>query len=234
MGVIEFKLRNKVMGKKLKKVLTDATDLTLSILPALAGVLSPELATNPQAVIAGVGSIILTNKLSKFYGEYKEKKEKGQIREDLNSIQDSLFDLLKFINENPDDIRLGAIKKLFFKSVAPGTPESEQQLTFELIQICKQLSTNDLMVLKAAYEVVEGAEVPRETLNSRGRNSWFLIISQKIGHNITSLVEVSEAHLVELKLITPAEDRDHASFFPQGNYRLTDLAVRLCQYLTSE
>ncbi|MEK7558606.1 MAG: hypothetical protein AAB507_02150 [Patescibacteria group bacterium] len=231
--------------KKTKKTLLgNIRDLGFSMLPELAGALTPEIVTNPEATLIKVGTAITSSKLKQFYNEWKEKKSKGEIKENIETEKDSFYDLLKFINENPDEKRLNAVKKLFFKAIAPNTDESEKLMVFELIQITKKLTTNDLSVLKAAYEIDEIISLKKSFDSIDGtilstnqfRSRWFSAVAFKIGHKISSLVESSENHLSELKLIfspRPTGESQEQYFTNSGHFRLTDLGFSLCKYLKS-
>jgi len=219
-------------SKKTNNLGSDIQDFALSVLPELSGALTPEVVSDPVGVLVKVSGSILASKLSKFYQEFREKRQNGEVPEDLDEIQDSLLDILNFIQENPTNEKLEAAKKLFFISILPGTEESEQQLAFEMMQTCKRLSSNDLLVLKAAYEIAT-TNKRRIELSHRVRAAWFKEVAMQIGHNLSSLVESSEENLQQLKLITIVEPRDETHFHPGGTYRLTDFGYKLCQYLSS-
>jgi len=220
------------MKKIIKKIANDVADVTLSVTPELSGLLTPETLVDPATATIKVGLAIVGNKLRKFYDEYREKKAEGKIREDIETIQDSLYDILKFIDQGPDEEHLDAVKKLFFISAAPTTPESEQQLVYLLIQTCKKLSSSELLILKASYQLHTNPGKLVSLSIGRNRHTWFKSVADAIGHRLSSLVEASESHLEELKLITGTEVADPRYFYPEGNCRLTDLGYKLCEYLS--
>ncbi|MEK7552667.1 MAG: hypothetical protein AAB505_00995 [Patescibacteria group bacterium] len=226
-------------NSEVKKTTNNVVDLGLSILPELSGLLTPDLVTDPVSVTVKVLSKIVENKLINFYSEWRERKKDQRTKDDLESIHvDSLADTLTFIQGNPDEERFNAVKKLFFKLIEPNTNNAEQLAVFELMQICKKLTSNDILVLVGAFEIFEKKNLPGNfalglNLNSRHRNIWFASIAQKLGHNINSLVEFSEPHLIELKLISPIEERSPLLYFPEEKFRLTDSGFKLCQILAA-
>lgn len=218
------------------QIVGDVGDLALSVLPQLSGLLTPEIVNNPIAVISSVGSAIVGNRLQKFYEEYSERKAAGKIRDDISSSADSFNKLLTIMRDSESDEQIVIAKKLFFKSIEPGTTDAEQRVLFNFMQICKQLDTNDLAVLKASYEIAKGKNpdaLRGIDTNSRFRSNWFLAVSRHLEHNLASLVEKSEDRLASLKLITAVEERSPPTYFPAGTFRLTDLGMAFCEYLSS-
>jgi hypothetical protein len=227
------------MDEKQKKgnMLEDTKDLALSVLPSISSLLTPETLVDPQKALVGVGSAILASKLAKFYSEFQEQRNRGQIKEDISGEGDEVLEMLSFIKDNEPDDKITAAKKLFFKSIEPGTTEAERMVIFELMQKCKKLTTNDLAVLKAAYQITQRQHDPDILagidINQRFRRNWFLIIGRHLGHKLEYLVESSEENLVNEKLITPLEERSPSTYHPAGDFRLTDLGIALCKYLAS-
>lgn len=164
----------------------------------------------------------------------------GKIKEDFleNELsQQSLYDLLKFIDETtPDEDRFRAMKTLFMKSVASDSSDEEQILSYQFMKLCKDLESADFLILKAAYDIKNGElsnklSSTKINPNDTSANSWLLNISKQIGHEIMSLVEVHEDKLVNLKLIGPRSGADRSGVAVSKNYRLTDLGCKVCEYI---
>jgi hypothetical protein len=108
------------------------------------------------------------------------------------------------------------------------------------MQICKQLESADLLIIKAAFEINKGVlrnKLKLENVdrgNLRSAHEWLINISKQIGHEISSLIEVNEDNLITLKLISPRTLSDRSGILNSHNYRLTDLGCRLCEYLSEE
>lgn len=172
--------------------------------------------------------------------EINEYIDKGKIKEDFlgnNRSFKSLSDLLEFIDEaTPDDDRFNAVKTLFIKSVAQDSTEEEQILSYQFMRLCKELDSGSLLVLKAAYDIVnenyspklEGTKID---LKQRNVQTWLLNISKQIGHEIKSLVEVHEDKLADLKLISQRTQSDRSGIDVTNYYRLTDLGYKVCEFI---
>lgn len=172
--------------------------------------------------------------------EVKDYIDKGKIKEDFldkEQSQQSLYDLLKFIDETtPDEDRFNAMKTLFMKSVAIDSSDEEHILSYQFMKLCKDLESGDLLMLKAAYDIKNGKLSQKLSsttidLNNKTSQTWLLNISKQIGHEIISLVEVHEDKLVNLRLISPRTLSDKSAFAKTKYYRLTDLGYKICEYI---
>lgn len=171
--------------------------------------------------------------------EINDYIDKGKIKEDFlekELSQQSLYDLLKFIDEStPGEDRFSAMKTLFIKSVAHDYSEAEQIISYQFMKLCKDLESEDLLILKAAYDIKNGRFAKQASIsidsNDMSVHSWLRNISNQIGHGIISLIEVHEDKLVDLKLISPRTHADRSGVKDMSNYRLTDLGCRICQYI---
>ena len=144
---------------------------------------------------------------------------------------------MKFIDESaPEEDRFNAMKTLFLKSVFKDSSEEKQLLSYQFMKLCKGLESSDLLIIKAAYDIGKGrlaADLKSTEIdpNVASAEGWLKIISKQIGHGIMSLVEVNEDKLVNLKLISPRIHSDRSGIRSTKNYRLTDLGLRVCEYI---
>jgi hypothetical protein len=175
--------------------------------------------------------------------EIKNYIEAGKIKDDFlneDSKKQSLSDMLKFIDESsPSEDRFTAMKSLFFKSVSIDSTDEEQILAHQFMQICKQLESSDLLILKAAFDIKHDnlrnqLKSTKIDPNDRSAHGWLANISKQIGHGISSLVEVQEGKLISLKLIYPRTHSDNSGVLSIKDYRLTDLGCRLCEFIKSD
>ena len=184
---------------------------------------------------------ISCNFFEQFGRELKDYVEKGKVKKDFFSTgaqQASLRELLKFIDDGTDEERFNAMKSIFFASISVDATADEEVLGYELMQICKKLESNDILILKAIYDITKGggSNIQGINLMTRQAADWLKIVAHKIGHKIPSLVEVNERRLIDLKLI---DDRiydtgRHTSSEIAGgpNFRLTQLGIKLCEFIT--
>jgi len=166
--------------------------------------------------------------------------EKGKIKDNfLNTDQNkqSLSDILKYIDENsPNEDCFEATKSLFFRSVSCESTQDEQIISYQFMQICKQLQSSELLILKAAYDINCGRlsdklKSIKIDPNDANAQNWLMMISKQVGHEISSLIEVNEDKLVKLKLIGPRIHSDLSGIRTTKKYRLTDLGYKLCEYI---
>ena len=168
--------------------------------------------------------------------EIEEYRKKGEIKENYystNKNQFSLREMLKFIDEEvPDEERFKAMKSIFLTSVSKDASGKDEELAYEFMQICKRLSSGDLLVLKAAYDKKNGnTNLKRSIDDVRQATEWCHLISLQIGHGIPSLAEAYEEKLIELKLIGDRRHSDRSGFTEEKNFRLTGLGYKLCEFI---
>jgi len=178
--------------------------------------------------------------LSQLGKELKEYAQKGQIKEDYfttHKEQAALHELLKFIDEEvPDEERFKAMKSIFLYSITENISKKDEELSYELIKVCKRISSGGLLVLKACYEIVNnnisfdynGAI----DLSIHSAAEWFNIVAKQIGHNMPSLVELYEDELFGLRLISSRTLPDRSGIGKTKYFRLTELGFKLCDFIS--
>ena len=218
---------------------------TLKVAEALTSILASDLKDWKLSAGRILQSVITGNLLTQLGREIEKYCKEGKIKEDFleNDInRASLKELLKFIDkETPDEIRFKAIKSIFFCSVEKNAKGEQEEIAYLLLQTAKQLSSAEVLILSATYQIVKntGRQLVRgiEWGSNRNVNYWAQVISEKIGHNLSELVLQHENNLMGLKLIT---DRQYIrnntevpkEFHPSQYYRLTPLGYKLCEFMT--
>lgn len=232
---------NKIMKlDDIKSVMQFLQQPTVKIAEALTGILASDFKDWKLSAGKIVQATIKGSLLTQLGSEIKKYREEGKIKEDylesdLNRA--SLKELLKFIDEEtPDEIRFKAMKSIFLSSLGKG----DEALAHELLQICKKLSSMEIMILSTNYNVVKGAAKPRtpgiEWGANKGIGYWAQVISEQIGHNLPEIILQYEDNLIELKLISdrdrPDTTRIASNFIPTSYFRLTPLGYKLCEFIT--
>jgi len=212
---------------------------TLKIAEALTGILASDLRDIKLSAGRLVQASIKFKLFTQLGKELKEYIKKGKIKENYYAThknQASLSELLKFIDEEiPDEERFKAMKSIFFTSVSRNAPEKDEELTYELMQICKKLTSGEILILKAVYDIVNNrfaANMPSVDLETESASTWLEIIASQIGHNMSSLIEMHEQKLIGLKLITDRRYSDRSGIVKTPHFRLTQLGYKLCQFIT--
>lgn len=212
---------------------------TLKIAETLTGILASD--TKDIKLFAGklIQASIKGSLLTQLGKEIETLRKKGAIKEDFfqsRTNQACFKELLGFIDDEvPDEDRFNAMKALFFSAISGDSSTEKEILAYELMQVCKKLKAGDLLVLKANFDVAENRSIrnlsKEDIQNAHSSSQWLDVISEQIGHKIRSLVEVHEANLIELKLITRRTYDDLSGFPKTDHFRLTDLGYQLCQHI---
>ncbi len=234
----QAKNRGLVKFSDIKGLMKILQQPTIKIAEFLTGVLVSELKDWKLSAGRLVQSVIKGNLLTQLGREIKKYQMKGEIKEDYleNNINQACFkEILTFIDsETPDEIRFRAMKSIFFCSISKDTKLEDQILAYQLMQICKQLSSGEILILKAIWDMRHNRIKAGVTLNpstTRARE-WLKNIALQIGHNLPHLVELHERKLIELSLITSRTYPDRSGITHGSFYRLTDLGVKLCEFIT--
>jgi hypothetical protein len=138
-------------------------------------------------------------------------------------------ELLTIIDgETPDQERLEALKAMFLAANRMNATDGEHVLAYQLFQIAKRLTSNDLLVLKATYELhLKPDDLrPNNPTMLPGQTSeglWRAHVAKALGHELTSLVRRADIVLVEEQLLEPANN------FHVRIARLTDLGLVFCR-----
>ncbi len=209
---------------------------------AIAETLTGILGSGTHSLILSVGKVVqasLEGKMLKQLGkELADYKEKGRIKEDYfatSKNQATFYELLKFIDEEvPEEERFKAMKSIFLSAVSKNATEEDEALAYELMQICKQLSSGEVVLLKAAYDIANNRLAPGVSSSTADSSAsyWLKNLAKQIGHEDTSLIELHEEKLIKLKLISERRFSDQSGIVSTQTNRLTPLGIKLCEFIT--
>lgn len=183
----------------------------------------------------------LKNKfLTQLGNEIKQYREKGRIKEDFfasHKEQASLNELLESIDgEIPDEERFRAMKSIFLYSITTDVSEDDKLLAYEFLKICRKVSSSELLILKACFDISNGnhhLNISKEVIQDmHSATEWLSSISKHIGHNISALVELYEENLIKLSLISQRQHSDRSGIGKTKFFRLTTLGYKLCEFIT--
>lgn len=161
--------------------------------------------------------------------EVKDLQEKGKIDKNFGRRKygfQSWVELLTVIDEDtPDEDRLEAMKAMFYSANKINATDADEILGYQLFQIAKRLSSNELLVLKATYELLrKGPMRP-----SSGTRDWTVAVAGQLGHNLLALIEHAERALVDGQLLSERTSTDRIGVQEKRSWRLTDLGIKFCQ-----
>jgi hypothetical protein len=170
--------------------------------------------------------------------EVRDLRKKGKLNDDFGKSKygyQSWVELLTIIdNERPDPDRLEALKAMFFSVNSVNATDAEKVLAYQLFQIAKQLTSSQLLLLKACYELGRAGDLRKidqqkrdrsQGLLAASRNDWLELIQQRIGHPVRSLIERDEEKLLEFHLLS----RENVLSISISDGRLSDLGDRFCR-----
>jgi hypothetical protein len=164
-----------------------------------------------------------------FAREFNDLRRRGRIPDDFNEKkygQKSWIELLTILDEEvPDEDRLEALKAMFYSVNKINASDGERILAYQLFSIAKELSSGQLLYLKASYAVFKDRDFnPSKTTDSY---LWQARVGRKVGHQVLGLLDQNERALIEHGLLTPRVLEGSA--IREADAHLTDLGIKFCE-----
>ena len=183
-----------------------------------------------------VGYIIQRARAGKFVQALRDEWDalvaKGRVKEEtIGSEQhlDCLQEFLDFIDRDlPDAQRFAAMKNLYLQSAANGRSIKPDYLPRQLMKVCRSLSSGEIVVLLTAHRLAPAEQSPTDL--GFGAESWLRAVVKESGL-FRELVETYEDELMNKRLLTPRQYGDRSGVTLGDHFRLTNLAVTLCQWI---
>lgn len=208
---------------------------TVAISEFLTGVLSSGISEYKLSTGRLVQSAIKLRLFTQLGREIKEYQEKGKIKEDYfatNKAQASLLELLQFIDSDiPDEEVFRAMKSIFFTAVSTDATEKEEAMAYQLLQVCKKLTSLEVLILKTCYEIFLENDPKYQAMG--GYDEWEVTVSIRIGYELPELIGASDVKLREMGLLTPRNFSDQSGIRKGKEFRLTRLSLKLCEYINN-
>jgi len=210
--------------KKPNKII--AADIASGLAGAFSGGSSGMILAGGRIVQGALTSNMATQvgkEIQNFVKAGKLKKDYAETKYGFRS----LAELLNFIDsEVPDEDRFQAVKIMFFVLNSADAEESEEMLNYQLFRLSMKLSASQLLLLKISHDWYrENYSLP--TTHER----WVSLVSEKIGHNIRTLIMQDEEMLISYGLLVDRHLPDRSGISPR-DARLSDLGVKFCSYLS--
>lgn len=172
----------------------------------IAETITGALAEGMKGVAASAGRLVQgalkLQLLTQFGREINYFRERGKIRNDFAKDKygfQSWVELIAVIDsEAPDEDRLKAMKATFFAINQINQSDGEKIATYQLFRIAKRLTSGQILILKAAYELSEGNIFPRGSMHTA---DWLRHIAEHLGHGIVSLIDHEDKALTDLHLL---------------------------------
>lgn len=239
-------MKNKLIKlNDIKSVMGFLKEPTIKIAEVLTGILVSDISDRKLSAGKLIQATIKGNLLTQLGREIEKYREAGEIKEDFFATDKnriSLYELLKFLDENvPDEVLFKAVKSIFFSGIGKNATQQDEVLAYEFLNTAKKLSGTEVLILKANFELNTGnfadnffADSLRKAQTKR--SVWKIIIAKQMGYgDLHAIVTKYERNLESLGLISPRGDdtRFHDEFEPTSKYRLTDMGYKFCEFMTS-
>ncbi|HEY4357572.1 MAG TPA: hypothetical protein VGN16_17605 [Acidobacteriaceae bacterium] len=173
-----------------------------------------------------VQGILKARLFEQFGREFKQWQDTGKISADFAEKKygfQTWVELMTIIDqESPDEDRLEALKAMFLAVNRPDINDHQRILEYQLWNVTKQLNSGELLLLKHIYQ-------DRGTLShiaQGGYYAWANALAKSTGFGVNGLVDLYQAKLVDLFLITQRQHAD-GSGVSTSNGRLTEFGLRL-------
>jgi hypothetical protein len=188
--------------------------------------LSKYVLAGPKVALAAITVEALTD----LGREVSDWIKEGKFPEDFSGRPtgyQAWVELLQEIDSNPVDAeRLTAMKAMFLAANRIDAKEGESIAAYQLFQIAKNLTSGQLLLLKAMHErAMEKGFTPDARLSADG---WLDTAAKRLGHQIKGLVERDERVLIQNGLLTGRTWSDESGI-NDGSGRLTLMAFKFCE-----
>lgn len=164
----------------------------------------------------------------------REYQNKGNLIKDTGSLTTARL-VLEFVNlvKDPtitDYEVLRCARAIFINGISTSASEQEQSLAITLLKVCRNLSGEDILILRNCDNLLLGyrAGVLKELNSSTG---WAKHIADISFFGITELVLTRVKMLVDLGILGKPIYTDESSFEHADKARLTKLGMALCRFL---
>lgn len=161
--------------------------------------------------------------------------KEGQVNPDyLNTVHGmaTFRELLKALeSEEIDEKRFEAVQTIFLKAARKEPSDKEAILIIQLMKIANTLSTGEILLLHASYKLHLEAMQGKNIEYDSSAYSWLTLMASKSDLQFMTLVEIEEEKLMSKRLLSNRSMNDKSAVAKDNNYRLTDAARRLCEYM---
>lgn len=169
--------------------------------------------------------------LDEFANEWQRLKERGRIKEDYDATPQAeacLRELLDYLDsEIPVPERMKILKRVFLVTATESASDREDLVPQQLMQICRGLTSGEILVLNAAYELSKGNVAYKFSTAVE----WLDLIAEKSRLKHRELVEDHDESLMKKRLLTGRQHGDGSGVVLGKHFRLSDLGYHLCSFI---
>lgn len=219
------------LDKKTKDILSLEFE---NIVAGLTGVAS----SKREDLFLSIGRVLQKLRGGKFLNqlmiEWEVLVKKGKIKEDYASAEEHQFclgELLDYLDKNqPEEITFNLLKKIFLVSSTKNVEKSDSHLSQQYLKICKTLSSAEILILQACYEIAVRRKEEFEG-GTVSASIWFtkIVDVSKLAH--VELVIMNESKLLDKMLLTERVYSDKSGVNLKPYFRLTPLGYAICSHI---
>jgi hypothetical protein len=168
--------------------------------------------------------------------EIKRYRDLGKIKDDYLSTEQGftcMQELLDFIDkDSPDEVRFSAMKAIFLTAATESVSSRNDPVPQQIMQICRTLSSADLLILSATYEIANEVDWKQERpAGDLATQMWINRVLERTALRFPELVRLRERELVEKGILSRSLFSEGSGFVPTKHYRLTDLGYHICEFI---
>jgi len=188
-----------------------------------------------KSILTGGASGIGKYAVGKLFEYIFEKIKNREIREDIFKSQNNrkaFIEVLKYLDNGiPDEYIFDALKVVLTHSYTEEDLVSDK--VFQILRILTSLDSNDLRIVFAAYTFYK--KLDSSSLEELEGRSYYWYWRDKVydeaGFEFKETIDTSEEKLINLHLIAPRANSDINQINNVSNFRLTEMAIKMCDYL---
>ncbi len=207
------------------------------------------LASDKKDLVLSFGHLVQSGiklrLLDQFFKELKNYQSKGKTKDDywdITTNQASFVELMNYIDnsETPDETVFQAMKSIFFYSISKDSGEQSEILGYQYMKLCKELSSMDLLVLKACFQIYEEKPILDQIGHTSTDpelnpfviyNKWILDISQSIANGTPTFLVIKSVEKLQNLGICIVPQYDNPKRIRPG-HGLTDLGISIGDYIS--
>lgn len=224
------------------------TEEKLSITKVITGAVVSNKKDHIKAGVSLVRSVLKQNFAENFKKTLKYYEKKSMLNTEVETSSDSIKKITYLVQaiENKDIISdevLSSLRRAFTnmlinRSNRPDSSSPSDAKEIEILSAIIDLEPGELRLLNAIYQFATGQKtIPKNSAgdNSSSRNEWLKNMSEASEMGSIAAISKHEESLEGKHLINHPHYNDRSGVSrTDGNDRLTDLGLLVCQYMTLE
>ena len=222
--------------ESLEKETSEVLQSTLNqIVEGLTGIAS----SKKEDLILSIGYIFQRMRSGQFLStllkEWNKFRDKGRIKDDYQFSEQHhscLSEILDFLDkEIPDKERFDILKKIFLVASSEDISDRGSILPYHYMKVARTLSSGAILLLVASYK--KNLKKDWSDDGNYPARKWITDIIEISELKQSELIQMYEEELIQKRILNNRIYTDGSGVYLQPNYRLTELGLELCKYITT-